>query len=176
MRAIVALTLVVAMSADAIGGVPGLSDALRLRSEAAGVFLAVMADDDQPQRCQFELNWNRYSIPEWLSKEELGSNAPEIIASPTESLPYAEALDPNGRSMQSFCSQNDASIYFRDNPGRRSLYSFPAFSRDGNTAIVIDVEDVSVGKRSTLFSITALILEKRLNGWKLDRYVRLAIS
>ena len=176
MRGLLALALVVASSANTLGGIAGPTGASSLRFEAAGVFLAVMSDDDQPQRCQFDLKWSRYPIPVWLSNEELGGSASDTPIYSTLPLPYAEALDPHDKNKQAFCSQEDASTYFREHPGRRSLYSFPAFSQDFNTAIVIDVEDANVGKKSTFFSITALILKKRANGWKLNRYVELAIS
>ena len=177
-----ALIMIMAMTTGVLGEAPGNAGD-RVHLEAVGVFRTIMAEDDEPQRCQFDVAWYRYPVPGWLAREELDVTLEKGVVAPSEPVPFIDALDPDRRARQAFCTLSDfnsASISAKgDAPVRRTSYTFPVFDKDFERAVVIVREDYlgsGPNRSGSFIYIAAFVMKKTGNAWKIGNMIKLVVT
>ena len=180
-------------------GLPGMvkaddqSDA-RLKAEAQLLFKAVLAEDPPSQPCQLDSTWDNYPIPESVAREHLGLSLHAELSSPYSATnPYEllesadsaffcsaeEARKLDGERLKQFEAGTEKSFDIR-----RRKYTFPVFSDDYRTAVL-----VASGSRSTWLRTPegiqrlpleaagyAAVYEKSGDAWRLVTTIELFIT
>jgi hypothetical protein len=140
-------------------GLPGMVKAedesdVRINAEAKLLFKAVLADKPPSQPCQLDSTWDNYPIPESVAREYLGLRLHAELSSPQSATTPYEILD--SADSEFFCSADetrklDGERLTQFEAGteksfdiRRTKYTFPVFSDDYRTAVL-----VASGSRST---------------------------
>jgi hypothetical protein len=133
--------------------------ATRLQAEAELLFKAVLADEPTPQPCELEAKWDTYPIPEDVAREYLDFTAHAELASPQVAAQPAAILDLPSTSaicgagvaevsarqrQQDFEASSEQTLLIRSTP-----YTFPVFSEDYRTAILVISHSVQGWARMT---------------------------
>ncbi len=123
-------------------------DQARLKAEAKALFHVVLADEHVPERCELDVEWDTYPIPESVAREYLGLKIHAELSSPFSGTDPREILDL-GANSDAFCDQETAKKLqddrlkeFQEGSDKTldvsgTRYTFPVFDGDYKTAILV---------------------------------------
>jgi hypothetical protein len=168
---------------------------IRLDAEAKLLFKAVLTDEPTPEPCELEAKWDTYPIPEDVAREYLDSTAHAELASPQVAAQPAAILDLPSTS-NAICGAGIAEVSARQRQQdfeasseqtlliRSTRYTFPVFSQDYRTAILVISHSVQEWARMaggvTRLPVQAVgyaaVYARSENGWSRTTTIELFIT
>ena len=165
----------------------------RAKTATRAIFRVLAGSREHPQKCEYDVGWDRYPVPGGLAREVLGLTLDVDILASEEPLSIQDVVDPSKTSSEAFCSEKDHASYLEQRastrekmPLHRTRLTFPVFDKAQRVAIVVltRVEEgglyvMADGKtlhRPTELSIIAFVLKDAHGKWQVVRSETLAIT
>jgi hypothetical protein len=167
----------------------------RLESEARVLFKAVLADEPAPEPCELAPEWDTHPIPEAVARDYLGLTLHAELSGPYVVTKPQAILDLAGKSG-ALCSSETAKALVSERRKqfeagsdrmlliRNTGYSFPVFSDDYRTAVVVVSHSVEgwartpdrIGRLPVQAVGYAAVYAKSETGWSRVTTIELWVS